>query len=67
LLIAVPQEVAPITSVGKEKSLGCVACEVAVIPPGKERTGLSFRANQGDPSFTGVSSQRLLSNILHLE
>ena len=33
LLIAVPQQVATITSIGEQKGFGSMAGEVAVIPP----------------------------------
>lgn len=57
LLIAVPQQVATITSIGEQKGFGSMAGEVAVIPPRKTRTGLSFKMSHGEP-FSGVSPQR---------
>lgn len=44
--IAVPQKVASVTSVGEEKRLGRVACEVAVIPPRRKGTTLSLRTHR---------------------
>ena len=65
-LIAVPQKVAPITSVGEEQRLSCMAGEVAVVPPGEETTALSLRVNYaGTLPALGFPLRGYLSNILH--
>ena len=43
--VAVPQKVAAVAPVGEEERLGRVPCEVAVVPPRKDRTALSLGAN----------------------
>lgn len=65
--IAVPQKVAPITSIWEKKSLRCVTSEVAVIPPRKERTVLSLRANhRGTLPSLAFPLKDYLSNIPHV-
>ena len=64
--VAVPQKVAPITSVGEEQCLSGMAGEIAVVPPGEERAALSLRVNYGGtlPAL-GFPLRDYLSNILH--
>lgn len=60
--IAVPQKVAPVASVGEEKSLGCMSGEVTMVPPAEERAALSLRVN---PRGTLPALGFPLINILH--